>query len=97
MNFLSKAARNEDSYSVSKFREEAYKTMFPKIGRDFVTRADLEAILRSLCQELGIVSPITDFKYDGEARALAHIYADLVNKGQGGKMFREDLIKMDDD
>jgi hypothetical protein len=97
MSFLSKAARNEDGFSANKYREEGYKILFPKIGRDFVTRADLEAILRSFAQELGVSAPITDFRYDGEARALAHTYADLVERGQGGKMIREDLIKMDDD
>jgi hypothetical protein len=97
MSFLSRAARNEDNFSASKHREESYKLLFPKIGRDFVTRADLEAILRSFCQEVGVLAPITDFLYDGEARALAHTYADLVERGQGGKMVREDLIKMDDD
>jgi hypothetical protein len=94
---LSRIARGEDTYSSAKVREESYKYLFPKIGRDFVARDDLKLILKSLANELGLFSPSTNFDYNGEAISIAHTYAEMIESGRGGAHSREDLINMDEE
>lgn len=52
---LSEAAKHKSKdESYSRELEQQYKLLFSKIGRDFITRDELEFILRELLQELNV-------------------------------------------
>lgn len=98
MGFLTKSAKGEDTgQSEGSQLEEQYEKLFPKIGRDFVSRRDLENFLQRL---LLIIDPfgLTPISFeDGEARALALEYKILLDAGKDGSKFYRDLINLDDE
>lgn len=98
MPFLKKAARGEDSVDEGAALEEQYMKLFPKIGRDFVHREDLENILRQvmfILDPLGL-SPI-DTSDDSEARGRAQEYQAFLDNDQKGSDVYRDLINLDED
>lgn len=98
MGFLKKAAREEDSSNESGELEEQYMKMFPKIGRDFVHREDLEAILAQVMRLLDPLgaNPI-DFSNDSEARSRAKEYKAFLDQDEDGSSTYKDLIKIEDE
>jgi len=98
MGFLLDSARGKrSSVDTQALREETYKRLFPKIGRDFVSREDFFIVIDQL---LDLVDPTRtasiDFRRDVSARRLAKEYKEQLNSGSGKTTFRRDLIKLDD-
>lgn len=95
MGFLKRAV-NEEETDGSNDLEEQYLKLFPKIGRDFISREDFEAIIVQLFQ---FVNPLAlqavDLKSDGLARLRAKVYKDRLDTGNLTNTFR-DLIDLDD-
>lgn len=84
--------------------EEQYERMFPKIGRDFVTKEDLQDVLDVLQVTLNILASFTGGAAVGrltlsEAKAMtkALLYKDIVESGKDGTKLFKDLVKIDDD
>jgi hypothetical protein len=99
MGFLTRSAKGEDTgQSENASAEEQYERLFPKIGRDFVSRRDFVNIMQRL---MAIVDPTglspIDFEEDGEARNLAIEYKSLLDSGKNGANIYKDLIRLDDD
>ena len=98
MNFLKKAAREEDTSDESGQLEEQYMKMFPKIGRDFVHKDDLENIVR---QMMVIIDPLglnpVDATDDSEARSRAEVYKSFLDDGTKGNEVYKDLIDLEED
>lgn len=96
MGFLKKAA-NEEEENPSKGLEEQYERMFPKIGRDFITRADFITIMRRLMM---IVDPTgqfpVDFSENAWAMAKAVEYKVVLDSGEDGSKIYTDLINLDE-
>jgi hypothetical protein len=98
MGFLKKAAREEDSSQESDGLEEQYMKLFPKIGRDFVHKEDLAAMLGTimfLLDPLGL-NPL-DTGDDSEARERAKEYKAYLDKDKKGSDVYRDLINLDED
>jgi len=75
-------------------REEDYEKLFPKIGRDFVSKEDLADILALIVNAIpGLSVEVSDAK----ATALAAEYKDNINSGKTDSKKYKDLIKLDDD
>ena len=97
MGFLKKAAREEDSSEESGQLEEQYLKLFPKIGRDFVHREDLEAVIQ---QMMALLDPfnLNPVSYDdAEARQRAQEYKSFLEDDKDGSKVYKDLIKLDED
>jgi len=79
--------------------EETYERMFAKIGRDFVTIEDLQALineLKVLIATLGLPLPNLLVKNtNGMAKAL--LYKATVEEGRDGTKLYTDLVKIDDE
>lgn len=77
--------------------EEQYEKLFAKIGRDFVTREDLERILHNL---IVAISPIhagmINTHSDTEARRKAFDYKNTLDNNLDGTELYTDLIEPDD-
>ena len=99
MGFLTDAAKgNETNIDMGAMREEMYKHLFPKMGRDFVSREDFFLVIEQL---LDIVDPARtsaiDFRKNTEARQLARTYKENIDSGQGGNTnLYDDLIDLDE-
>lgn len=74
-------------------REEDYKKLFPKIGRDFVSREDLADILSAIVSAIPGLS--VDIK-DAKAVALATEYKKILDGQKNSKEYK-DLIELEDD
>jgi hypothetical protein len=77
-------------------REEDYEKLFPKIGRDFVTREDLADILAK------VISAVPGLQVEvgnAKAVALATEYKNNLEKGQSDRKKYEDkdLVKLDEE
>lgn len=97
MGFL-KRALNEEEPSNTSNNEELYERLFPKIGRDFVYKEDLERMLGAimfLLDPAGL-NPI-DMKSDARARKQALEYKALLDSGEDGSKKYKDLINLDDE
>lgn len=96
MGFLRRAAKEEE-HDVSDFNEESYLRLFPKIGRDFVHKNDLQRMMLSIMSLLDPfgVNPI-DFVSDSEARKRALEYKALLDSGEDSSKRYKDLIDLDD-
>lgn len=97
MGFLKRAAREEDVSDESDQLEEQYMKLFPKMGRDFVHREDLEALIRQilfLIDPLEIIPIAID---DSEARLRAVEYKHLLEEDKKGSDIYKDLINLDED
>jgi len=69
--------------------------LFPKIGRDFIYREDLEELLGLLNSLIGLVDgPGVG---DTKARLRALEYKLLLESGQTSDHVKDDLIDLDDD
>lgn len=98
MGFLTDAASKKDKSSPNKDNEEQYERLFPKIGRDFVHRQDLENILRQLLQFIDPAGMFPlDIKDDSEARQRAREYKDFLDQSKDGSKIYKDLINLEDD
>lgn len=78
--------------------EELYERLFPKIGRDFVHRDDLEQMLRLIMlviDPLGL-SPV-HIGSQVEATKKALEYKLLLEAGKDGSDIYKDLIDLDDE
>jgi len=97
MGFLTKAASGEDQDGGSDGNEELYKELFPKIGRDFISRGDFVQIMQRIMGILdpGGFSPI-NFEQDSEARRLAQEYKSILDSGKNDENQYEDLIDLED-
>ena len=98
MGFLTGAAKKEDRSSPGKDNEKQYEKMFPKIGRDFVHKKDLENILQQFLQlidPMGLL-PINTSD-DSEARKRAQEYKDFLDADKDGSKIYKDLINLDED
>lgn len=93
--FLIRAAKGEDASSEGDQLEEQYLRLFPKIGRDFVHKDDLESFVRSLVRQLALLGVRPTSVGDEEARRMASLYKDLLDSG--GSHDHRDLINLDDD
>jgi hypothetical protein len=98
MGFLKKAANEEDSSDETEQLEEQYMKLYPKIGRDFVHKEDLEAMLRQIMRLLDPagLSPI-DISDDSEARHRASEYKTFLDDDKSGAEVYPDLIKLGDE
>lgn len=98
MSFLKRAARGQDSGSESSALEEQYMKLFPKIGRDFVHREDLEDMLRQI---MFILDPLSlqdiNLSDDSEARARAEEYKVFLDQNKKGSDVYKDIINLDED
>ena len=96
MGFLTKAAAEEDQ-DRGNGTEELYERLFPKIGRDFISRRDFINIMRRV---LEIVDPdgvhSINLEDDAEARTQAVEYQDLLDRGRDGTGLYKDLVELDD-
>ena len=76
--------------------EELYRELFPKIGRDFVYKEDLELILRAVIAAVNpLVAGTVPLMSDVMATRRARQYKRLLDKGDTDKTFR-DLIDLDE-
>lgn len=98
MGFLTKAAREEDSADEGAQLEQQYLKLFPKIGRDFVHKEDLLAILQQIMDLVDPdgVNPI-DLGDDSEARVRAVEYKGFIDDNRDGSKVYKDLIKLEED
>lgn len=97
MGFLTRAAKEEEPGRGGD-NEELYEKLFPKIGRDFVYKEDLERMLQSIMlvlDPLG-VNPV-DFQSDTAARKRALEYKAVLESGEDGSKRYRDLINLDDE
>lgn len=86
-NALKKKKRNRNE-SI----EEEYRFLFPKIGRDFVTKKDLQNLINLLIEELGLTTTLQ--VEDTEAYNQAIIYKnELENDDLNSSL---DLVDMED-
>lgn len=99
MSFLAASAKGEDaSGSEAQGAEEAYEKMFPKIGRDFVSRRDFVNIMQRILFLLERPEAfMIDLEEDSGARDLAVQYKDLLDTGKDGSKIFKDLINLDED
>jgi hypothetical protein len=98
MGFLKDSMNQEDSDEPGADLEEQYERLFPKIGRDFVHKDDLEKMLRLimfLLDPLGL-NPLNS-QDDSEARKKANQYKNVLESGKDGSKLFKDLIKLDND
>lgn len=95
--FLKRASSEEEPDS-KRDLEETYEKLFPKIGRDFVYRDDLNLIIDLL---LRIVDPLGLLPHelvgDVEARKKALEYKLVLAAGVDGTKRYKDLINLDDE
>lgn len=78
--------------------EEQYEKIFPKIGRDFVYREDLEQILSEILLRVDPLGTFgIDLSYNLGARRKALEYKELLDSGRDGSEIYRDLIDLDDD
>jgi hypothetical protein len=93
MGFLKADINGEDGGDPDEDLEEQYKRMMPKIGRDFVTREDLEqalSLIMLMVDPLGLSPVRVD---DSAGRDLADRYLRLVDKGKSGGEEKRDLAQ----
>ena len=98
MGFLRDSMNEEDSDEPGADLEEQYERLFPKIGRDFVHKDDLERILRvimSILDPAGL-NPLNS-RDDSEARKKAVQYKNVLESGKDGSKLFKDLIELDND
>lgn len=98
MGFLTQAANKEDKSNSNEELEEQYERLFPKIGRDFVHRKDLENMLQQLLRLLdpnGLLN--LNCADDSEARRLAVEYKNFLDDQQDGSKIYKDLIDLEED
>ena len=84
--------------------EEEYERLYPKIGRDFVSREDLQDVLDLLSMALGAISVLTGgiaipkLTIDNaKAITKALLYKDIVETGKDGTKLFRDLVNIDED
>lgn len=96
MGFLLRAAGEKDQ-DPGNGNEELYERLFPKIGRDFISRRDFVAIMQRVMAVIDPagLSPI-DLEDDSEARTLALEYKTLLDEGRDGSETYVDLIDLED-
>lgn len=98
MGFLKRASKKEDSDTESSQLEEQYERLFPKIGRDFVHKQDLERLLQHI---FGLIDPLglnpIDLLDDSAARQRALEYKNFLDDEYDGSLTYKDLIDLDDD
>lgn len=95
MGFLERGIKGEEVGGDSDL-EEQYERLFPKIGRDFVYREDLEGLLTKIIEILdptGIFGLSLD---DSAAKSKAHEYKKVLDKGKDGSKIYKDLIKLEE-
>lgn len=91
-SLLKRKANDEPEADV----EELYLQLFPKIGRDFVYKEDLEDLLSTILAVLAVPG-LDGFIGDGRARQRALEYQLLIESGQESNFTKNDLINLDDD
>lgn len=98
MGFLKDSMNQDDSDEPGADLEEQYERLFPKMGRDFVHKDDLEKMLRvimTLLDPLGL-NPLNSSD-DSEARKKAVQYKNVLESGKDGSKLFKDLIELDND
>lgn len=97
MSFLKRAAKEEE-VDQSGGNEELYEKLFPKIGRDFVYKEDLERMLGGI---MSILDPFgntpIDFTSQTAAVNKAREYKAVLESGKDGSKIYKDLINLDDE
>lgn len=101
MSFLKRHKNQEDAAGAGD-NEELYEKLFPKIGRDFVYKEDLEDVLTQILTALYSLNPLLALKpinitSDAKARLKAAEYKQVIESGKDGSKIYRDLIKLDDD
>ena len=95
MGFLERNIKGEEVDGDSDL-EEQYERLFPKIGRDFVYREDLEGLLTKM---IGILDPAGVFGLaldDSAAKSKAHEYKKVLDKGKDGSKIYKDLVDLEE-
>jgi len=97
--FLQRNA-DEEELDDSAQSEEMYERMFPKIGRDFVYKEDLNNMMDGFLSfldpdGLGLIGG--DSRSDAEARKRALEYKSVLDSGKDGSQIYKDLIKLNED
>jgi hypothetical protein len=90
MGFLGRHINNEEPDEEATL-EEQYKKLFPKIGRDFVAREDLEGLITLI---ISIIDPLDISGLgidDSAAKNIADRYQRLLKKGKDGGEAKRDL------
>lgn len=94
-SFLKRHA-NQEEPDDSGDNEELYERLFPKIGRDYITRDEFEAIMQPLLDGLlvfGIVlPPLNSHKYIAVNKAKE--YKSLLDHGKDGSKIYKDLVDL---
>jgi len=97
MGFLLKAAKGQDGNDMSGFQEESYERLFPKIGRDFVSKEDFYKVMRQLMYMIDPSgSQPIDYEDDSEAKRIAFEYKSNLDSGKISDRKYKDLIDLDD-
>jgi hypothetical protein len=96
MGFLERGIKGDET-DTSADLEEQYERLFPKIGRDFVYREDLEGLLTKIIQILDPTGVFGLSLDDSAAKSKAHEYKRVLDKGKDGTKIYNDLIKLDED
>lgn len=94
--FLERGIKGDEVDSGSDL-EEQYERLFPKIGRDFIYREDLEGILTKIAD---IIDPTGLFGLsldNSAAKTKAHEYKRVLDKGKDGSKIYDDLINLEDE
>ena len=99
MSFLTDGAQGKDTTgSQRKKIEDQYEQLFPKIGRDFVSRRDFVNIMQRVLWLLEKPEAfMIDLEEDVEARDLASQYMEIQDTGKDGSKIFKDLINLDED
>jgi hypothetical protein len=97
--YLAESAQGKDTSAGSAKRmEEHYERLFPKIGRDFVSKRDFLNIMQKVLWLLEKPEAfMIDLEEDSEARSLAGQYKELLDSGKDGTKIYTDLINLDDE
>jgi hypothetical protein len=97
-----KKAVDGDEQNPEKFLEEQYERLFPKIGRDFVSRDDFVNILREILEEIRQITlqpaALMQINLEDNSAAVQRAleYSSFLDRGYDGSRAYPDLIKLED-
>jgi len=95
--FFTRSMNDEDAVEEKDMLEEQYMKMFPKMGRDFVHREDLEQLLQELLFFLAPLKAISLRLDNVNAHQRALMYKGLLEQNKNGNEVFKDLINMDEE
>lgn len=97
MSKFLKRATEEEEPDQEGSNEELYEKLFPKIGRDFVYKEDLENMLGAIMQILDPLGLNPISLNNSKAKEKAIEYKKFLESGKDGSKKYKDLIKLNED